>query len=523
MTAPLRRKPLPTTGMVAVSSLQRRLGWAQLVTLGVGAIVGTGIYTLVGVGAERAGPAIILAFAVAGAVCALTALAYAELAAMMPQAGGAYSYTYAGMGELTAWMVGWALILEYSVACAAVGVGWSGYVVSALASIGVTLPHAFTAGPHAGGIVNVPAMLIVGVVAAVLMQGVRKSASLNAVLVVVKLCALALFVTIAFAAFRASNLHPFMPYGFFAQAGPIGMSGVMTAAAVVFFAFFGFDAVATAAEEVKRPDRDLPIGIIGSIAICTVIYMAVSAAAVGAVPFDSFAGDPAPLARVLAVLGHSGAALLISAAAVIALPTVILVMMYGQTRMFFAMARDGLLPARLAEVDPAIGAPRKVTALVAAIVALVAGFTPLREIAELTNAGTLTAFIAVSLCLLVLRRTAPGHRRPFRYPAAWLFAPLGAAGCAYLFVSLPAETLVRFAAWLALGLVVYFAYGRSRSRLAASAPIASDAPPKRKSIIALTLETSEAAVRHHYAAPWRHDADSVIMPSVTRQALSQDA
>ncbi len=500
----LRRKPVVATDKPSQSALHRRLGWPQLTLLGIGAIVGTGIYTLIGIGAERAGPGIVIAFAIAGCVCALTALAYAEMAAMMPQAGGAYSYTYAGMGEFAAWMVGWALILEYTVACGAVGVGWSGYVVSALANAGIVLPVAITAGPHAGGVVNVPAVLIVGLVAAVLMQGVRKSAGLNAILVAVKLCALGLFIVLGVGAFQTANLQPIMPYGFLGHVGQNGTIGVMAAAAVVFFAFFGFDAVATAAEEAKRPDRDLPIGIIGSIAVCTVIYMLVSAIAVGAVQFRSFASDPAPLAHILTVLGHSGASLVISAAAVVALPTVILVMMYGQTRMFFAIARDGLLPARFARVDPEHGAPRQVTAMVAVVVALVASFLPLKEIAELTNAGTLSAFVAVSLCLLILRRTAPGQRRPFRYPAAWLFAPLGAVGCGYLFISLPPETLGRFAVWLGLGVLIYFVYGRRHSRLATPAPD-SKAMLRSRHGLAAILDASEAAVRHHYAAPWRHD------------------
>ncbi|WP_114395808.1 amino acid permease [Oleisolibacter albus] len=448
------------------SGLHRRLGWPHLVALGVGAIVGTGIYTLIGVGAERAGPAIILAFAIAGAVCALSALAYAELASMIPDAGGAYAYAQTGFGEAVAWFVGWSLVLEYAVACSAVGVGWSGYIVAMLGHLGLALPTALTAGPHAGGIINLPAVCIVLLVAALLMRGVHESARWNVALVVVKLSALALFALLAFAVFSTDNLAPFTPYGLFAQEIGGETRGVMTAAAVVFFAFFGFDAVATAAEEAKRPERDVAIGIIGSIAVCTVIYMVISAAAVGAVPFTRFAGRAAPLADILILIGHPLAASVISLAAVLALPTVILVMMYGQTRVLYSIARDGLLPERLSRVDPRAGVPRLVTLLTALAVALVAGFLPLGEIAELTNAGSLTAFVAVSITVLVLRRRYPAARRGFRYPLAWLLAPLAAAGCLYLLLSLPQLTLDRFALWHGIGLLVYAANRLWRRRQA---------------------------------------------------------
>lgn len=460
-----RLKPLPTGEAAAGrQSLTRQLGWPHLLALGVGAIVGTGIYTLIGVGADRAGPGIVLAFALAGGVCALAALAYAELGSMVHESGGAYSYTYIGLGEIPAWFVGWSLVLEYSVACAAVGVGWSGYVVSALASAGIHLPVAFTAGPHAGGFVNVPAVLAVLAVAALLMRGVHDSARLNAILVTVKLSALGLFVVLALTAFNADNFDPFLPFGFFAQEIGGETKGLMTAAAIVFFTFFGFDAVATASEEAKRPERDVAIGIVGSILVCTVIYMVVAAAAVGAAHFSLFADDPAPLSKILNLIGHPLASSIIAAAAVLALPTVILVMMYGQTRVFFSMARDGLLPARLATVSKS-GAPRMVTAAVAVCIAVVAGLLPLGEIAELTNTGTLTAFIASAVTVLALRVRYPDAKRSFRYPLAWIFAPIAALGCLYFLLSLPALTLERFVIWNVIGFVVYFAYSRRRSAL----------------------------------------------------------
>lgn len=467
-----RLKPLPTgTAASGRHGLTRQLGWPHLLALGVGAIVGTGIYTLIGVGAARAGPGIVLAFALAGGVCALAALAYAELGSMVHESGGAYSYTYIGLGEIPAWFVGWSLVLEYSVACAAVGVGWSAYVVSALASAGINLPVAITAGPHAGGVVNVPAVLAVLAVAAMLMRGMRDSARLNNILVAVKLSALALFVVLALMAFNAENFDPFLPFGFFAQEIGCETRGLMTAAAIVFFTFFGFDAVATAAEEAKRPERDVAIGIVGSILVCTVIYMVVAAAAVGAAPFTEFADDPAPLSKILNLIGHPLASSVIAAAAVLALPTVILVMMYGQTRVFFSMARDGLLPKKLADVSES-GTPRMVTAVVALCIAVVAGLLPLGEIAELTNAGTLTAFVAAAVTVLALRIRYPNAKRGFRYPLAWVFAPLAAIGCLYLILSLPALTLERFLAWNVLGFVVYFIYSRRRS-LVGKTPAAS--------------------------------------------------
>jgi len=447
-------------------SLRPTLSWPHLIALGVGAIVGTGIYTLTGVGAQRAGPAVILAFAVAGAVCACAALAYAELATLIPTAGSAYTYTYSVMGETLAWVVGWSLILEYSLACSTVAVGWSGYLVGWIQSAGVDLPVALLAGPHAGGLVNLPAVLVSLGVAGMLMAGTRESATLNIVLVAVKLVALAAFVAFALPAFDAGKMQPFMPYGFASHADGGSTRGVMAAAAIVFFAFYGFDAVATSAEEAKRPGRDLTIGILGSMAVCTLIYMGVAVAAVGAVDYRTLGASPEPLALVLRALGHPSMAYLVALAALVALPSVILVFMYGQSRVFFTMARDGLLPQRLARVSERTGSPVFVTGLTGVFVAAVAGFFRLDEIAELANAGTLIAFIAVALCLMILRRRAPDLPRVFRCPAPYLVGTLATAGCVYLLVSLPGATLVRFAIWNAVGLGVYAAYGRRRSLMA---------------------------------------------------------
>lgn len=462
-----RRKPIDQlVDQTAPNRLKPTLSAWHLVLLGVGAIVGTGIYTLVGVGAERAGPAVILSFAIAGLVCAFAALAYAELATMMPASGSAYTYSYASMGELVAWIVGWALILEYSVVCSAVAVGWSGYAVGFLKGLGVDIPAALAGGPASGGLVNLPAILIVAAVTGMLLIGTRESANVNAALVVVKIAALAVFVALAAPAFDAANFEPFSPYGFAAHVVDGADRGVMSAAAIIFFAFYGFDAVSTAAEETKDPGRNLSIGIIGSMLVCTIIYMLVAASAVGAMPFMNFAQSGEPLAHILRSLGHDQAAGIIAGAAVIALPTVILAFMYGQSRIFFVMARDGLLPHQLGRVDEKSGAPVAMTIITGVVCALIAGILPLATIAELANAGTLAAFIATAAAVMILRIREPARARPFKTPFAFVVAPLAILGCLYLFISLPAVTQIRFFIWMAVGLVVYFVFSRGSSVLA---------------------------------------------------------
>jgi len=330
----------------------------------------------------------------------------------------------------------------------------------------VHLPPLLLQGPHAGGLVNLPAVLVSFAIAGMLMLGTRESATLNIVLVVIKLVALAVFVALALPGFDAANFHPFMPHGFASHAEGTATRGVMAAAAIVFFAFYGFDAVATSAEEAKNPGRDLTIGIVGSMALCTTIYILVAVAAVGAISTTTLGNSPEPLALVLRTLGHPLAAWAIAAAALVALPSVILVMMYGQSRIFFVMARDGLLPRALAKVSPRTGAPVLVTGITGLFVAAVAGFLRLDEIAELANAGTLIAFIAVGVCMMLLRRRAPDAPRIFRCPQPYVVGTLAVLGCLYLLFSLPEKTLVRFLIWNVAGLVVYFLYGRARSVLA---------------------------------------------------------
>jgi len=443
------------------------LGWPHLVALGVGAIVGTGIYTLIGVGANLAGPAVLLSFLVAGIVCACAALAYAEMATMMPAAGSAYTYSYIVLGEVLAWVVGWSLILEYSLVVSAVAVGWSGYAVGFLQGVGIDLPTALTVGPHAGGVLNLPAVLIVFAVAGLLIAGTRESATLNAALVVVKILALGVFVAIALPHFDATRLDPFMPFGFAKTMGADGVErGVMAAAAIIFFAFYGFDAISTAAEETKNPARDLSIGIVGSMIGCTVIYMLVALAAVGAMNYTVFAQSPEPLALIMRELGQGTAAKIVAGAAVVALPTVLLAFLYGQSRVFFVMSRDGLLPRGLSTVSPRTGTPIRTTLFTAVFVAALAGVARLDEIAALANAGTLAAFVAVAACMLILRRREPDRARIFRTPMAWLVGPVAIGGCLYLFVSLPVRTQLWFALWNVIGLLAYFAYARRNSVLA---------------------------------------------------------
>lgn len=467
-----RRKPIDLAAATdAAHRLKPTLSWYHLVAMGVGAIVGTGIYTLTGIGAGLAGPAVILSFLLCGVICACAAFCYAEMATLIPAAGSAYTYSYSVLGELLAWIVGWSLILEYTVAAAAVAVGWSAHVSEFIQAAGWPFPGALLHGTMAGGLFDLPAVIIAAAVTILLIIGTRESATVNLFLVIIKLAALVLFVILAGPAFDPARFHPFLPYGFVAQIGPDGVKrGVLAAAALVFFAFYGFDTVSTAAEETKRPSRDLIIGIIGSMVLCTVIYMAVAASALGASYFGDFSKSGAPLVYILSTLNHGRAAQVVASAAIIALPTVILVLMYGQSRIFFVMARDGLLPPSLAKVSRARGTPVLMTALTGIVVVLLAATLQLSQIALLANAGTLCAFVAVAASMLVLRAREPNRARPFRTPLPWIVGPLCIVGCLYLFLNgLPAFTQWWFLFWNAGGLILYFAYGAWRSRLARAA------------------------------------------------------
>lgn len=446
-------------------ALAKTLSWPHLMALGIGGIIGTGIYTLTGVGAGLAGPGVILSFAICGLVCACAALAYTEMATLIPTAGSAYTYTYSAIGEIAGWVVGWALILEYSLACSSVAVGWSAHLVGWLEQgMGLHLPAFLLNAPHAGGLVNLPAVAVALAVMGLLLMGTRESATVNIILVLVKIVALGAFIFLGLPAIQAGNYDPFAPFGFIGQQMGGEKVGIMAAAAIVFFAFFGFDAVSTSAEETKKPARDLTIGILGSMGVSTLIYMLVAAVAVGVAPFQEIANSAEPLPHILRSIGYPLMAGLVGMAAIVALPSVILVMMYGQSRIFFVMARDGLLPPAVAKVNSK-GSPALITLLTGIFVAIFAGFVPLKEIAALSNAGTLIAFIAVALSMIILRRKMPHAERTFKTPLYWLVGLVAIGGCGFIFYSLPIQSQMFTLIWMIIGLGVYFSYGRWNSRL----------------------------------------------------------
>lgn len=436
--------------------LKKSLGALDLVLLGIGCIIGTGIFVLTGVAAAKyAGPGIMLSFVLSGLACAFAALAYAELAAMVPIAGSAYTYSYAALGEIVAWIVGWNLVLEYSVGSSAVAAGWSGYVVGLLKSAGITLSKTYTAVPAEGGVVNLPAMFIAIFLSLLLVRGTKESATLNRILVFIKLAAVLIFLVLAGPKVNPANWSPLMPYGF---------SGVAGGAAIIFFAYIGFDAVATAAEECRNPNRDLPIGIVGSLIICTLLYILVAAVLTGVVPYTEL-NNAEPVAYALRAIGYNMGSALVGTGAIAGITTVLLVLMYGQTRVFFAMSRDGLIPRGICRIHPRYGTPHVITVVAGIAVALISGFTPIGIIAELTNIGTLFAFVVSAIGVWVLRSTKPDLPRPFRCPAVPLVAPLAVISCGYLMYNLPYETWIRFVVWSAIGFAVYFAYGYRNSAL----------------------------------------------------------
>jgi APA family basic amino acid/polyamine antiporter len=475
--------------------LKRSLGAFQLTLLGIGAVIGTGIFVLTSEAAQKAGPAMMISFVIAGFVCAVAALCYSELASMVPVSGSAYTYTYAVMGEMLAWMVGWALILEYAVGASAVAVGWSGYFVGFMAHLhdfvpflpNVTIPMSVAVGPSQGGLINLPAVVISLLVTVLLIVGTKESARVTSALVLVKVVALSIFVILTLPVLNGAHFEPFIPNGW-------GTYGVVGAAASIFFDYVGFDAVSTAAEETINPQRNVPIGLIGSLLFCTVFYLLVAAGAIGALGADPVrnaagavlapgssemaarcqaivaggASEPLvcskeALAHVLRSIGYERIGGLMGVAAFVALPSVVLMMMFGQTRIFFVMARDGLLPKRLADVHPKFRTPHIVTAFTGIVVTLASAFLPVGKLADYSNSGTLFAFAMVALAVMVLRKKDPGRRRPFRTPGVYIIAPLAIIGCIGLYLILPFLAQMVLLVWGAIGLLIYFGYSRSRS------------------------------------------------------------
>ena len=465
--------------------LKKALGPLDLTVFGIGVIIGTGIFVLTGVAAAtNAGPALSLSFVISGIACALAALCYAEFASAVPVAGSAYTFSYASIGEFVAWIIGWDLILEFTVGAAAVSVGWSGYLVQILSTLGIALPTSISSVEE--GAVNIPAAVIVLLLTALLVVGIRLSSAFNLIVTTIKLLVVAFFIIFGIFFISTANWSPFVPPPVPAEAGTasfydapllqtlfgieqqsFGVGGVVSAAAIVFFAYIGFDTVATAAEETRNPQRDLPIGILGSLAICTVLYILVSQIMTGIVPYTEL-NVSAPMALAFSYAGQDWAAGLVSAGAICGLTSVIMILMLGQSRVAFAMSRDNLLPRYLARSHPRFGTPYRITILTGIIVALIAAFTPISEIAELVNIGTLFAFVLVSIGVIILRRTRPDLPRSFRTPLVPIVPILAVVFCVGLMLSLPGITWVRFFVWMALGIVFYFAYSYGHSRLGRS-------------------------------------------------------
>nr|WP_308013780.1 amino acid permease [Streptantibioticus parmotrematis] len=462
-----RRKPVERLvaegGTGTGGTLRRSLGMWQLTMISIGATLGTGIFVVLGEAVPKAGPAVVISFVIAGFTALFSALSYAELAGTIPVAGSSYSYAYATLGELVAWICGWCLILEYGVSVAAVAVGWGQYLNELLhGTLGVTLPAALSAPPGGGGIVNVPALLVVLLAMGFLLGGAKESARANTVMVAVKIVSLLLFCAVAFTGIKSGNYAPFMP---------LGVGGVSAAGATLFFSYIGFDAASTAGEEAKNPQRDLPRAIMLSLLIVTVLYCLVALVAVGAMPWKAFGDVDATLSTIMQqVTGQGFWAVLLALGAVVAIASVVLTVLYGQTRILFAMSRDGLMPKVFSTVHARTGVPRANTVIVSLFCGVLAAVVPLGQLADATSIGTLFAFALVNLAVLVLRRRRPELKRSFRTPFSPVTPLIGFGLCLWMMTSLEFTTWMVFCGWMAVGLVIYFAYGLRRSRLARPEP-----------------------------------------------------
>jgi len=438
--------------------LKRVLGTPGLLLMGIGAIIGAGIFILTGIAsAFYAGPGVIISFLIAGVACLFTALCYAEFASMIPVAGSAYTYSYVTLGELLAWIIGWDLILEYLVIVAAVAVGWSGYIVNIFTSLGLILPAQLINPPGVeGGLINIPAVIVIVGITWLLVRGAKQSSQVNTVIVIIKLSVILLFLTIGINYINPANYHPFLPYGW---------SGVFKGAAIIFFAYIGFDAITTAAEEVKNPRKTFPIAILGSLLISSILYIAVSGVLNGILPYYMYKETAAPVAFALAKLGIHWADIVISIGALCGITSVLLVSFFGQSRVFFAMSRDGLLPEFFSRIHKDFRTPTNGILIVGIVASFIAAFLPITALAELVNIGTLAAFIIVSASIIILRRTRPELKRPFKTPLVPLVPILAIIFCFFLVTELPTITHIRFVIWLAIGLLIYYFYGRKNSLL----------------------------------------------------------